>query len=216
MLQCYGQTEVTPVAMTHFGAGDAAGSAGRLGPLHDVRIVDDDDHDVEPGQPGEIVVRPRHPHVMFEGYRNQEAATLGQFRNLWYHTGDMGRIDAEGNLWWVDRKKDSIRRRGENISSFEVETTVLRHEAVAEVAAHAVPSAIGEDDVKICVVVKPDTKVTSEELLEHCVATMPSFMVPRYIELVDALPKNVIGRVQKHVLRAEPLTDATWDRDATA
>lgn len=212
VLQAYGQTEVIPVAMTHDGAGDAPGSAGRLGPLHDVRIVDDDDHDVEPGQAGEIVVRPRYPHVMFEGYRNQEAATLAQFRNLWYHTGDMGRIDAQGNLWWVDRKKDSIRRRGENISSFEVETTVLRHPAVAEVAAHAVPSGVGEDDVKICVVVAPDTKVTPEELIEHCMATMPSFMVPRYVELVDALPKNVIGRVQKHVLRAAPLNDATWDR----
>ena len=213
VLQCYGQTEVIPVAMTHIGAGDAPGSAGRLGPLHDVRIVDDADLDVEPGQPGEIVVRPRYPHVMFEGYRNQDAATLTQFRNLWYHTGDMGRIDEAGNLWWTDRKKDSIRRRGENISSFEVETSVVAHPAVQEVAAHAVPSSVGEDDVKICVVLVEGSEVHPKELMDHCVEAMPSFMVPRYIEIVDALPKNVIGRVQKHVLR-DVGVGASWDRDA--
>jgi crotonobetaine/carnitine-CoA ligase len=214
VMQAYGQTEVIPVAMSHAGSDEAPGSAGRLGPLHEVRIVDDEDRDVAPGAPGEIVVRPRYPHVMFEGYRNQPEATLAQLGNLWYHTGDLGRIDEGGNLWWVDRKKDAIRRRGENISSFEVEQAVLLHPAVAEAAVHGVPSPIGEDDVKVCVVLVAGADLSPKELMDHCVEHMPSFMVPRYVDVRDALPKNVIGRVQKHVLRERPLGPTTWDREA--
>ena len=211
VMQCYGQTEVIPVAMSNVGAPSAPGAAGRPGPLHEVRIVDDEDRDVAPGEAGEIVVRPRFPHTMFEGYRNQTVATLAQLRNLWYHTGDLGRMDEQGDLWWVDRKKDAIRRRGENISSFEVETAVVVHPAIAEVAAHAVPSELGEDEVKVCIVLVDGASLATKELMDHCVEVLPSFMVPRYVEVVDALPKNVIGRVQKHVLREQGVGRA-WDR----
>src|SRR4051812_38637025 len=105
-----------------------------------------------------------------------------------------------------------MRRRGENISSYEVEQSVLKHPAVADVAAHAVPSQFGEDDVKICVVTR--TSVTPEELLAHCVERMPSFAVPRYIELVEDLPRNAVGRVLKYVLRERGVTPQTWDREA--
>jgi crotonobetaine/carnitine-CoA ligase len=213
VMQCYGQTEVIPVAMSMVDDPSAPGSAGKVGPLHDVRIVDDVDRDVAPGAPGEIVVRPRHPHTLFEGYRNQAEATVAQFRNLWYHTGDLGRIDEHGDLWWVDRKKDSIRRRGENISSFEVETAIVAHPSILEVAAHAVPSDVGEDEVKVCVVLVEGADLAPKELMDHCVEVLPSFMVPRYVEVVDALPKNVIGRVQKHVLRERGVAGA-WDRVA--
>jgi crotonobetaine/carnitine-CoA ligase len=214
VVQAYGQTEAIPVALHQVGpgSGDAAGSAGRLGPLHAVRIVDDDDIDVAPGGIGEIVIRPRHPHVMFEGYLNRPSETLAQLRNLWFHTGDLGRIDADGNLWWVDRKKDAIRRRGENISSFEVEQVVLAHPGVAECAAHGVPSPLGEDDVKICVVLTPDSDLTPKQLIDHCVERMPSFAVPRYIEILSALPKNSVGRIQKHILRDRQASPDTWDR----
>jgi len=180
------------------------------------RLVDDEDGDVPVGTPGEIVVRPRFPHVMFESYVGRPAETLAQFRNLWFHTGDLGRFDDDGHLSFVDRKKDAIRRRGENISSFEVERSVLAHPAVGECAAHAVASALSEDDVKICVVVKPGEGLTPEGLWEHCAVRMPRFAVPRYIEFVDALPKNVVGRVQKHLLRDRGVTPATWDREAPA
>jgi len=151
---------------------------------------------------------------MFEGYHNQPEATLAQFSNLWFHTGDCGRFDDDGNLWFVDRKKDAIRRRGENISSLEVERAVLAHPAVAECAAHAVPSPLGEDDVKVCVVLREGATVDAEAVAEHCVERMPRFAVPRYIEFVDALPKNVVGRVQKHLLRDRAITPGTWDREA--
>src|SRR5205085_830540 len=139
------------------GIGDpyVAGSSGRTNPLFEVRLFDDDDGEVPVGGVGEVACRPRQPHVMFEGYYRRPEATVEQFRDLWFHTGDLGRFDEDGNFFFVDRKKDAMRRRGENISSFEVEQAVMAHAAVVEVAAHAVPSDVGEDEVKICVVLAP-------------------------------------------------------------
>ena len=208
----YGMTEAFPLAVWNVTDEAVPGSAGRVSPLFDVRIFDDDDAEVATGEPGEIVCRPRAPHVMFEGYHRNAEATVEQWRNGWFHTGDFGRIDADGVLYFVDRKKDAMRRRGENISSFEVEQSVLKHPAVADVAAHAVPSEFGEDDVKICVVTKD--LVTPEELFEHCAERMPRFAVPRYIELVEDLPRNAVGRVLKYVLRERGVTPQTWDREA--
>ena len=209
----YGMTEAFPLAVWGVNDDGEPGSAGRTSPLFDVRIFDDDDADVPEGDPGEIVCRPRAAHVMFEGYYGNADATVAQWRNGWFHTGDFGRIDADANLFFVDRKKDAMRRRGENISSFEVEQSVLRHPAVAEVAAHAVPSDLGEDDVKICVIVQPGQSVTAEELLAHCQERMPRFAVPRYIEFVDDLPRNAVGRVLKYVLRERGVTPQTWDKE---
>ncbi len=208
----YGMTEAFPLAVWNVTDDAVPGSAGRVSPMFDVRIFDDNDAEVAVGEPGEIVCRPRAPHVMFEGYHRNADATVAQWRNGWFHTGDFGRIDDDGVLYFVDRKKDAMRRRGENISSFEVEQTVLKHPAVADVAAHAVPSEFGEDDVKICVVVSEP--VTHDELLRHCQERMPRFAVPRYIELVEDLPRNAVGRVLKYVLRERGVTPQTWDREA--
>ena len=210
----YALSEATPIATHHIDEPRVPGTVGRPVPLFDVQLVDDDDEIVATGTVGEICVRPRYPHVMFEGYLNRPAETLAQCRNLWFHTGDLGRFDENGMLSWVDRKKDAIRRRGENISSFEVEMAVVRHPAVAECAAHGVPSPLGEEDVKICVVLRPDTKVEPADLVAHCAEYLPRFAVPRYVEFVDALPKNQVARVLKHQLREKPLTATTWDRDA--
>jgi len=214
ILSGYAMTEVTFVAAHRIDDDVVPGTAGRPSPLYDVRVVDDDDEDVPVGEPGEIVVRPRGTHVMFEGYLNRPAETLAQLRNLWFHTGDLGSFDAAGNLSFIDRKKDAIRRRGENISSFEVEQAALSHPGVAECAAHAVPSPLGEDDVKICVVLAPGAEVSEAELVAHCDAQLPAFAVPRFVEFVDALPKTATLRAQKHLLRDRGITEATWDREA--
>jgi crotonobetaine/carnitine-CoA ligase len=210
----YGMTEAFPLAIQGVDTPAVPGSVGRPSPNFEVRLVGDEDREVAAGESGEIVCRPRRPHCMFEGYHGRPEATLAQLANLWFHTGDLGRFDGDGNLFFVDRKKDAIRRRGENISSFEVERAVLAHAAVAACAAVAVPSPLGEDDVKVCVVLKPDTELDATDLMDHCVAGMPYFAVPRYVEFVTALPLNAVGRVQKFRLREQPVTEATWDREA--
>jgi carnitine-CoA ligase len=216
VVQCFGQTEAIPVALSDIDHPSAPGAAGRVGPLHEVRIVDDDDREVEPGTVGEIAIRPRFAHVMFEGYLNRAETTMQQLRNLWFHTGDLGRIDEQGDLWWVDRKKDAIRRRGENVSSFEVEQVVLAHPQVLECAVIGVPSDVGEEDIKLCIIIAAGDEVRPDEVAQFCADRLPSFAVPRYVEVLDALPKNVLGRVQKHVLRAAGMTERTWDRTGSA
>jgi carnitine-CoA ligase len=132
----------------------------------------------------------------------------------WFRTGDLGSLDDEGNLTYVDRVKDSLRRRGENISSVEVEQTVMGHPAVLEAAAVGIPSDLGEDDILVVVVLRSGTTVDFAELLDFCSARMPYFCVPRYLEVLDEIPKNVIGRVRKDVLRSRGLGVDAWDREA--
>lgn len=207
----YGMTELFPLCVQHFDDPTSPGSAGRPNPGFDLLVVDGDDRPVASGEPGEIVARPRAPHVMFEGYDNRAEDTLRSLRNLWFHTGDLARMGDNGELYFVDRKKDAIRRRGENISSFQVEAFVNAHPAVAESAAHAVPSEIGEDEVKVCVVPAPGAELSCEELHAYCAESMPRFMVPRYIEILDTLPKTMTGRVRKVELRENALGPNTWD-----
>jgi crotonobetaine/carnitine-CoA ligase len=209
----YGMTEAFPITVLGVHDDGAPGSAGLPTSAVDLRLVDDDDLVVAPGEVGEIVVRPRQSHVMFEGYHGRPEATLAQLRNLWFHTGDLARRDEAGSLWFVDRKKDAVRRRGENVSSYEVEAVITAHESVAAAAMVGVPSPLGEQDVKVFVV-RSDPALTAEELLDHAAERMPYFAVPRYVEFVDDLPRNATGRVLKYQLRERPLGDATWDRDA--
>ena len=178
------------------------------------RIVDGMDRPVPPGTSGEIVVRAKHPYILMEGYDGLPEATLAAFRNLWFHSGDRGHMDEEGFLFFHDRMKDAIRRRGENISSFEVEHIVNKHPDVAETAAIAVPAEVGEDEVKVAVVRNPGAALTEEALLRHCAAEMPYFMVPRFIEFRADLPRTPMQKVRKVVLREEGITAATWDREA--
>jgi crotonobetaine/carnitine-CoA ligase len=210
----FGQTECAPVTFNRLTGKRRRETAGLPAPWLDVRIVDDDDVEVAPGEIGEIVVRPREPDSLFSGYWGRPEETLQTFRNLWHHTGDYGRMDGEGFVSFVDRKKDALRRRGENVSSMELEQAILRHPKVAEVAVHAVPSEATEDDIKACVVLAAGVETTAEELFAHFEKELPYFAVPRYVELLPALPKNAIGRVLKHELRSAGVTPQTWDLEA--
>jgi crotonobetaine/carnitine-CoA ligase len=214
LMVAYGLSEAVPLLVSDSDQPPPLGSAGRPNPLFDVKLFDDNDEEVPVGEVGEIACRPLEPGVMFEGYYNDPAATLRVWGNLWFHTGDLGRADAEGFVYFLDRKKDYLRRRGENISSFEVEQAIQTHPAVAEAAVHAVSSAFAEDDVKACIVLQPGAEVSYEELMDHCVANIPYFAVPRYLELVDDLPRNPVGRVLKYKLREQGITEGTWDHEA--
>jgi len=210
----YGQTEVLVIGMSSVDGPRKPGSAGRPAPHVEVAVVDDDDDILPTGQVGEIVVRPRVSDTFFSGYWDEPAATLATWRNLWHHTGDLGRQDQDGTLWILDRKKDAIRRRGENVSSVELENAIRMHPLVKEVAVHAVPSDIGDDDIKACMVLQPESTLEPEELFAYFKRTLPYFAVPRYVEFLPALPVNAVGRVTKVTLRERGLTTTTLDLEA--
>ena len=207
----FGLTEASFITSNPQGFTAPLGASGRRNDDFDVRIVDDNDIEVPDGQAGDIIVRPRKPHVMFEGYWRRPEATMAVLRNLWFHTGDVGRFDSEGWFWFVDRKKDYLRRRGENISSYELERTFRAHPDIADVAVHAVPSDLTEDDVKVTAVSRDGAALTEEQLCRWCLDKLPYFAVPRYIEFRTELPRNATGKVLKHQLRAEGVTPNTWD-----
>ena len=207
----YGQTEVLPATMGVTRTGREKPSAGKAVPWLDVQVVDDDDNVLPAGGVGEIVVRPLEPHSMFAGYWRKEADTVAAWRNLRHHTGDLGYFDEAGTLYFVDRKKDALRRRGENVSSVEVELAIAQHPAVAQVAVHAVPAELSEDEIKACIVLSPGAQLTWPELFQHFRDVLPYYAVPRYVEYVDQLPANAVGRVLKHKLREEWNTPATVD-----
>ena len=153
--------------------------------------------------------------MLNSGYWGMPDKTAEAWRNGWFHTGDGFRRDAHGDYYFVDRQKDALRRRGENVSSFEVEAVVLSHPDVAECAAIGVDAGLGEQEIKICVVTAEGATLDPAGLVEYLIPKLPRFMVPRYIEQYDALPKTeATMRVQKAKLREVPFTDATWDREA--
>ena len=202
IVEVFGSTETGIVTYTPLGETRRKGSCGRINAeTFDVRLVDDFDNEVGIDEVGEIVVRPRQPFSMLSEYYNMPQESLAAFRNLWFHTGDAARADAEGFLYFVDRKKDAIRRRGENISSFEVESVINKLPGVLECAAVAVKSELAEDDVKICIVRQPDAIVHAQEIWSFCEQNMPRFWVPRYIEFFEELPKTPNQKVQKYLLR---------------
>jgi len=208
----YGMTEASLISWTPLGVEHKPEAAGVINDEYfDVRIFDDDDDDLGRNADGEIVIRPKRAHVMFEGYWGRPEATLATTGNLWFHTGDIGRIDDDGYLTFVDRKADYLRRRGENISSFEVEKILLRHEAIADVVVHAVPSELTEDDLKVTAVLVTGAVLSEEDLFRWCTEQLPYFALPRYIELRDELPRSPVGRVLKRELRDEGVTATTWD-----
>ncbi len=213
IVTCYGLSEAFPLTVAGVDDDNPPGASGRPNPDFEVAVVDTDDRSVAPGEIGEIVCRPRRPHVMFEGYDGRPQETLAQLGNLWFHTGDLGRMDEHGNLTYVDRKKDAMRRRGENISSFEVEQALLRFPDVAEVAAVGCPSELGEDDVMVCLVPSDPAAFDVVAFMDFCCDRLPYFAVPRYVDVVDELPKNAVGRVLKHELRARGVPASVWDRE---
>lgn len=212
----YGLTEAFPIAYTTVSENGVPGTCGKVNPAFEVRIVDEDGRPVAAGVTGEIACRPRTTHVMSEGYVSSAPGERGLHiapHPEWFRTGDLGFLDDD-NLTFVDRVKDSLRRRGENVSSVELERLVMQHPAVAEAAAVAVPSELGEDDILVVVTLRPGAAIDLPELLDFCAARMPYFYVPRYLEVLDEIPKNVIGRMRKDLLRKRGLNAAAWDREA--
>lgn len=197
---CYGSTEVNVPLISNYEVTEP-GIAGRPVSGFDIRIVDEHDGDVPVGGVGELVVRSSEPWILATEYHRNPEASLRLFRNLWLHTGDAFRKDANENYFFVDRIKDYIRRRGENISSFEVEREVNAHPAVLECAAVAVKSASTEDDLKVVVVLKQGATLEPEALREFLRPRLPRFMVPDVVEVIAELPKTPTGKIQKHLLR---------------
>jgi len=213
----YGQTEVGMPVTTGWDHGPWA-NCGRERldyPWPEARIVDGYDEPVGPGEVGELVVRTAEPWALNAGYYKMPEQTAAAWRNGWFHTGDAFRVDADGWYYFVDRMRDAIRRRGENISSFEVETIVVEHPDVLECAAVGVPAPLGDDDVMVAVIVRAGAAFDPAELVEFLEPRMPKYMIPRYVQVVDDLPRTEASmRVRKHELRARGVTNATWDREA--
>ena len=180
----------------------------------DLRVVDENDIEVPPGTTGQLILRSDQPWAMNHGYYKNPEATVEAWRNGWFHTGDAFRMNEAGEFTYVDRLKDAIRRRGENISSIEVESQVNAHPAVQECAAIAVPSEYGEDEVMVVLACKPRQSVDPADLIEFLRPRMAHFMIPRYIRIMDELPKTPTTKIQKGPLRADGITADTWDREA--
>ena len=187
---------------------------GTISDRAEVRIVDENDLETPRGVVGEICVRPREPWEIMLGYWRKPEATARAFRNLWYHSGDAGYMDEEGRLYFVDRMSDSLRRRGENISSMEVEDVINQHPAVMECAVFPVRAEESEQEVMVAIAPQPGTRFDPPELTRFCNDRMPYFMVPRYIDVVDRIPKTPTGKMEKYKLRERGVTGATWDRVA--
>ena len=206
---CYASTETNVPIIADFEVSDPR-QCGRARPGWQVEIVDGNDEVVSVGTAGEIVVRPPGPWLTMKKYLGQPEATAEAYRNCWLHTGDMAYMDADGNFYFVDRLKDAIRWRGENVSSFEVEREVNAHPAVLESAGVAVPSKHGEDEIMVHVVLNEGAALLPHELYEYLWERAPRFMVPRYIRIADALPKTETGKIQKAALR-EFGVEGGWD-----
>ncbi|WP_050629275.1 AMP-binding protein [Bradyrhizobium viridifuturi] len=189
------------------------GTCGKARPGNALRIVDDRDREVAPGEIGELIIRSDAPWALNSGYFKNPEATAHAWRNGWFHTGDAFRRDVDGNFFFVDRIKDAIRRRGENISSFEVEAEILAHPAIRECAVVAVPNELAEDDVLAIVAPAPGAVVKPEELLAFLQARLAYFMIPRYVRIVAELPRTPTQKVEKYVLRQQAVTADTWDRE---
>jgi crotonobetaine/carnitine-CoA ligase len=217
----FGMTEAAPVTFITIEEADRLKAKGKwaqavgMGREHkhfyEVRLVDDDDNDVPDGEAGEIICRPVKPYSMMTEYFNNPQGTAEAYRNLWFHTGDLARKDEDGYFHFVDRKKDYIRRRGENISSFEIEKVANAHPSVHDSAAIRAKSEVGEDDVRIVIQLKEGGSLPPEELIDWCELRMADLMVPRYVDFIDEFPRNPVGRIEKYKLRQQSF-DHTWDR----
>lgn len=192
----------------------AKGTCGRARDGVELRIVDEWDCEVPVGQSGELIIRTDRPWSMMHGYYGDAEATAKAWRNGWFHTGDTFRKDADGNYYFVDRLKDTIRRRGENISSFEVEAALMAHPAVREAAAVAVDSEISESEVLAVLSLVPGKSLDPAELVEFLRPQLAYFMIPRYVRVVPDLPKTPTQKIEKHVLRNVGLSAGdAWDRE---
>ncbi|MED2973220.1 AMP-binding protein [Fictibacillus sp. B-59209] len=214
-IELWGMTEVNCPSYRPYDEPLRVGSCGKiLNEWYDVRLVDPNtDEKICVGEVGEIVVRPRYPWTTMQGYFGMPEKTVESWRNLWFHTGDMAYFDRDGYLYFVDRVKDRIRRRAENISSSEIEAAVNSHPFIEESAAVGVPSEFdSDDDIKVYIVVTKGSSLKPAELIRYLVSKLPHYMVPRYIQYIDKLPRTITNKVQKAQLSQLGKTDATWDR----
>ena len=215
LIDGYGSTE-TNFVIGSTTAEQRPGSMGKICPGYRARVLDRNGDDVHPGDPGELVLRSDDPLSFASGYFDMPDETAAAFRGGWFHTGDRVVRHADGSFHFLDRLKDAIRRRGENISSYEVEQVLLSNPAVASAAVFAVPSELAEDEVMAAIVRRPGSALTESALYEFCQPRLARFALPRFIEFVDALPMTENGKVQKFRLRDRGVKPSTWDRDAVA
>jgi crotonobetaine/carnitine-CoA ligase len=212
LVEAYGVTETGLTIYTPWPE-RRAGSCGRAHEDYEIAIVDEYDRPLPDGEVGEVLVRPKRPFITMAGYLNKEAETLRVMRNLWYHSGDYARRDADGYFFFSGRMKERIRRRGENISGFEVERIVCNHPEIGECAAVAHPAPGGEDDVRCVIVRRAGSTLTEAALMDWLVPRMPHFMVPRYVEFVERMPMTPSQKVEKYKLVADGLGPTAWDRE---
>lgn len=217
-VELFGMTECNLPVWRPMDAPNEAGCSGKIWDEYfDVIIADPEtDEPLGVNEVGEILVRPKEPWCFMQGYQGMDDRTVETWRNFWFHTGDAARIDERGYLWYIDRIKDTIRRRGENISSYEVEAVLLEHPAITEVAAIAVKAEQGgEDEVMACIVCDPaQERPDPVALLDYCAPRMPYFAVPRFLDFVDEIPKTPSSKIKKKDLRDRGLTATTWDRES--
>jgi crotonobetaine/carnitine-CoA ligase len=213
IVELYSQTEGGFLLNADAKAAGKVGSMGKPSAGYEVKVVDEQDRELPPGAVGELIYRPAAGSGLTEYYKNP-AATAEKTRGGWIRSGDLAYQDDDGYFFFVDRKNDFMRRRGENISSFEVEKIINSHPQVLESAAYAIPSELGEDEVIVAVVLQPDAELDPLDLIQYCEAHMAYFMIPRYIRVVDAFPKTSTERTMKYQLKSQGVTRDTWDREA--
>jgi crotonobetaine/carnitine-CoA ligase len=212
VLELYGMSETGSWNTINRPGREKSGSVGMLREGFDIRIFDDGDNEVPIGNMGEIVVRPMKSYIMFDGYYKLPEETIKCSQNWWFHTGDLGKIDEEGYYYFMGRKKESIRRGGENIPPYDIEREINKHPAVLESAAFGIFDPIMEEEIKIAIVLRTDRTVKPEEIIAWCEPRLPKFMVPRYIEFMEQLPKSSSEKIQKLILKKQGITPNTWDK----
>jgi len=212
LVNSYGSTETNMITSTQI-EGARRGTMGPVIDLFEAAVVNEHDFPVPVGEPGELLVRPKQPFSFFTGYWHEPEQTVRAWRNLWFHTGDRVVADGDGCLRFVDRMTDSIRRRGENISSWEVERVLLQHPEVSEAAVVGVDAQLGESEVLAFLVPADGRRLDPQDIVSFCEPLLAAFAIPRYVEVVAELPRTQVGRVQKFLLRQRGLGAQTWDRE---
>lgn len=213
IVEGYGLTETTGFCISNPLYANRPSSFGKPFPNIDVKIVNENMREVEPGMIGEIIIRTNDTPILMEGYYKMDKQTKETIKDGWFRTGDRGHQDQDGYFYFSNRMKECIRRRGENISSWEIEQVVNNHPSVLESAAVGVPSDVGEEDVKIYIVLMKGTSLSPLEILDWCQERMAYFMVPRYVEFIEEFPKTPTERIQKYKLIEKGIGDA-WDRES--
>ena len=213
VIELYGTSECgCPVTSAPLD-GNRPNSCGKVLRGYQFRVLDENDEELPHGEIGELAVRAMEPFRMFSGYYKMLEASLEAFRNLWYHTGDLGWRDEDGFFYFAGRKKETVRRRGEYVSVNEVERVLCSYPSVSAAAVVGIPSDLGEEDVKACIVTDRSGNLDPVEIMEFCQVRLPYFMVPRYLEFKDELPLTPTGKIEKYKLKDEGVTGRTWDRE---